>query len=127
MKKSTTPETKNQNTNKTAETKNQKISKIAAKTAIRIFVIILFVGILPFVTGNQPWDAKAASTHLVIPNKWMLIYPGVLFAGFLTLTILVLKNKYKIVDFNWLLVLNTVILLVYLVLLYSRIYKVLFM
>lgn len=112
--------------NTTPETRNQKISKIAAKTAIRIFIIVLFVGVLPFVTGNQPWSAKAENTHLFIPNKWALIYPALLFIGFVTLTILVLKNKYKVVDINWLLVFNTIILLIYLVLLYSRIYKILF-
>jgi hypothetical protein len=109
------------------ESKNQKISKIAAKTAIRIFIIILFMGILPFVAGqDQPWGDKLANAHLVLPNKWTLVYPAVLFLGFLALTILCLKNKYKQTDINWLLVLNAVILITYLVLLYSRIYKALF-
>jgi hypothetical protein len=109
------------------ESKNQKISKTAAKTAIRIFIIILFMGILPFVAGqDQPWGDKLASAHLVIPNKWTLVFPAVLFFGFLSLTILCLKNKYRQTDINWLLVLNAVILITYLVLLYSRIYKALF-
>lgn len=109
------------------ENKNQKISKTAAKTAIRIFIIILFMGILPFVAGqDQPWGEKLANAHLVITNKWTLVFPAILFVGFLTLTILCLKNKYSQTDINWLLVLNAVILVTYLVLLYSRIYKVLF-
>lgn len=107
------------------ETRNQKISKVAAKTAIRIFIIILFFGLLPFVAGDQEWDQRIAGAHLIIPNKWTLAYPGILFLGFLTLTIVCLKTKYRDVYFNWLLVFNTVILLIYLVMLYSRIYKVL--
>jgi sterol desaturase/sphingolipid hydroxylase (fatty acid hydroxylase superfamily) len=106
--------------------KNQKISKTAAKTAIRIFIIILFMGILPLVSGqNQPWDQRLADAHLVITNKWTLVFPAVLFLGFLSLTILCMKNKYSQPDVNWLLVLNAVILITYLVMLYSRIYKVL--
>jgi len=108
------------------ESKSQKISKIAAKTAVRIFIIILFMGILPFISGqDQPWGDKLTNAHLVIPNKWTLAFPALLFLGFLTLTILCMKNKYKQPDINWLLVLNAAILITYLVLLYSRIYKVL--
>lgn len=108
------------------ESKNQKISRTAAKTAVRIFIIILFMGILPFISGqDQPWEAKLANAHLVIPNKWTLVFPAILFVGFLILTILCMKNKYRQTDINWLLVLNAVILITYLVMLYSRIFKVL--
>jgi hypothetical protein len=108
------------------ENKNQKISRIAAKTAIRVFIIILFFGLLPLISGQgQPWDQRLANAHLVVTNKWMLAFPALLFAGFLTLTILCLKNKYRLTDINWLLVLNAIILVAYLVMLYSRIYKVL--
>lgn len=105
------------------ENRSLKISQVAAKTAIRIFIIILFFGVLPFIAGHQPWDSKLETTHLVIPNKWTLIYPAILFLGFLTLVIITRKKKYQEQDINWLLVLNTVILLAYLVLLYSRIFK----
>ncbi|HJT75119.1 MAG TPA: hypothetical protein VJ720_13890 [Chitinophaga sp.] len=107
------------------ETRNQKISKIAAKTAIRIFIIILFFGLLPFIAGNQEWDQRIAGAHLIIPSKWTLIAPAILFLGFLTLTIICLKTKYRMPDVNWLLVFNTLILLIYLGMLYSRIFKVL--
>lgn len=108
------------------ETKIQKISKTAAKTAVRIFVIVLFMGVLPLVAGNdQGWNERIANAHLVIVNKWTLVFPAVLLIGFLWLAILCKKNKYQQTDVNWLLVLNTVILITYLVMLYSRIYKVL--
>lgn len=107
------------------ENRSLKISQVAAKTAIRIFIIILFFGLLPFIAGNDAWDARMQTTHLVIPNKWTLIFPGILFLGFLSLVIICKKGKYQVPDFNWLLVLNTVILLAYMVLLYSRIFKAL--
>lgn len=108
------------------ETKALKISKIAAKTAIRLFMIILFMGALPFVTGEQPWSARLQNSHFIIPNKWTLIAPAALFVGLLTLMIIVIKKKYSVIDFNWLLVLNTVILLSYLILIYIRLYKLIF-
>ena len=108
------------------ETKNQKISKIAAKAAIRIFILVVFMGALPFISGEQPWSVKLHNAQFIIPNKWTLIYPALLFLGMLALTILVLRNKYKAPDYNWLLVLNAVVLLTYLVLVYIRIYKLIF-
>lgn len=108
------------------ESKSQKISKIAAKTALRIFIIILAMGLLPLIAGQgESWEAKIASTRLVMPNKWTLVFPTVLFIGFLTLAIICVKNKYRQTDVNWLLVLNAVILITYLVMLYSRIYHAL--
>jgi hypothetical protein len=108
------------------ESKSQKISKTAAKTAVRMFVIILFMGVLPLVAGNdQGWNERIANAHLVITNKWTLVFPAILLIGFLWLAILCKKNKYLQTDINWLLVLNAIILITYLVMLYSRIYKVL--
>ncbi|SFE66624.1 hypothetical protein SAMN05518672_1097 [Chitinophaga sp. CF118] len=105
------------------ENKNIKISRMAAKTAIKIFIIILFFGILPFIGGHQPWDARVETTHLYIPNKWTLVFPAILFLGFLSLLIICMKKKYQEPDFNWLLVFNILILIIYLVMLYSRIFK----
>jgi len=102
------------------ENKKIKLSKLAAKTAVRIFVIILFFGLFPFVTGN---NTHLDSTHLYIENKWTLVFPAILFIGFTTLLVLCMKKKYQEPDLNWLLVLNTVILLTYLIMLYSRIFK----
>jgi hypothetical protein len=105
------------------ENRNIKISRVAAKTAIRVFMITLFFGVLPFIVGNQSLEAKVATTHLYIQNKWTLVYPGILLLGFLVLAIICRKKKYQETDFNWLLVLNTIMLVAYLVMLYSRIFK----
>jgi len=108
------------------ETRALKISKIAAKSAIRLFVIIVFVGALPFITGDQPWSKRLENSHFVIPNKLTLIAPALLFAGLLTLIILVIKKKYSVIDYNWLLVLNAVILLAYIIMIYIRLYSLIF-
>ena len=105
------------------ENRSLKISQVAAKTAIRVFIIILFFGLLPFIAGNDAMQARMQTTHLVIPNKWTLIFPAILFLGFLALAIICKKRKYQVPDFNWLLVLNTMILLAYMIMLYSRIFK----
>jgi hypothetical protein len=105
------------------ESKNIKISRLAAKTAIRVFIIMLFCGILPFVSGPQPWDSRLEEAHLIITNKWTLVFPAILFIGFMTLLIICMRKKYQETDINWLLVLNTLMLLAYLVMLYSRIFK----
>jgi len=108
------------------ESKGQKISKIAAKTALRIFIIILAMGLLPLIAGQgESWEAKMVNAHLVFPSRWTLVFPAILFIGFITLAILCMKNKYKQTDINWLLVLNSVILITYLVVLYTRIYHAL--
>ena len=97
---------------------------MAAKTAIKVFIIVLFFGIFPFIAGsNEPWAARVQNTHLVIEHKWSLVFPAILFIGFITLLVICMKRKYQMPDFNWLLVLNTLMLLIYLVLLYSRIFS----
>lgn len=105
------------------ENRNQKISRLAAKTAIKVFIIVLVFGVLPFISGNQAWETKLEQSHLVIPNKWSFVFPGLLFVGFLILMITCLKQKFKWPEYNWLFVLNTLILVVYLVLLYARLFK----
>ena len=86
----------------------------------------MVMGLLPFITGDQPWSAKLANAHFIIPNKWTLIAPAMLFLGMVTLLILAVKNKYQQTDYNWLLVLNTVVLLTYMILIYVRLYKLIF-
>lgn len=106
------------------ENKNQKISRMAARTVVKIFIIFLVMGLLPFLTG-QPWEERLQQAHFVIPNKWTLAFPGILFFGFIALLVVCMRQRYRQPDYNWLLVLNGVMLLIYLAMLYSRIYGVL--
>lgn len=52
-----------------------------------------------------------------------LVFPGLLLAGFIGLFIYCAIKKYSMPDMNWLLVVNTVVLMVYCATLYSKIYE----
>ena len=58
-------------------------------------------------------------------NEWVLIFPLLLFLTVFTLLIYVLKNKYALIELNWLFSLATAFFCIYLILLYTRIYETL--
>ncbi|MEO8885236.1 MAG: hypothetical protein ABI367_04175 [Mucilaginibacter sp.] len=96
-----------------------KTSQIAAKTATRLFLIFLCIALVPFLQGD---NSKLGQLYLTVPNKWTLVFPVLLMLGFIALFVLCSIKKYKAVDLNWLLVLNTVVLLIYGITLFIRIY-----
>jgi len=51
-----------------------------------------------------------------------MIFPIILIVGFVSLLIICTKKKYSEPDLNWLLVLNTVILIFYGIAIYIRVY-----
>jgi hypothetical protein len=96
-----------------------KTSQIAAKIVTRLFLIFLCIALIPFLQGD---NTRLSQLYLIVPNKWTLVFPVLLMLGFITLFVLVSIKKYKAVDLNWLLVLNTVVLLIYGIALFIRIY-----
>jgi len=96
-----------------------KTSQIAAKIATRLFLIFLCIALIPFLQGD---NSKLSQLYLTVPNKWTLVFPVLLMLGFIALFVLVSIKKYKATDLNWLLVLNTVVLLIYGIMLFIRIY-----
>lgn len=96
-----------------------KASQLAAKIVTRLFFILLLVALIPFWQGN---NTKLQHLYLTTPNKWTLIAPVLLMLGFIALFVICSVKKYKEADLNWLLVLNTVILIIYGVTLGIRIY-----
>jgi hypothetical protein len=97
-----------------------KTSQIAAKIATRLFLIFLCIALIPFLQGD---NSKLSHLYLTVPNKWTLVFPLLLMLGFIALFVLVSIKKYKATDLNWLLVLNTVVLLIYGIMLFIRIYN----
>jgi quinol-cytochrome oxidoreductase complex cytochrome b subunit len=97
-----------------------KISKIAAKVAVRLFFILVLIAVVPF---TQSDNSKLQHIYLTAPHKWMFVFPSILVLGFITLTIICTVKKYNEVDLNWLLVLNTLILLAYCTTLYIHVYR----
>ena len=97
-----------------------KASQIAAKIATRLFLILLCIALIPFLQGD---NTKLHHLYLTTPNKWTLVFPILLMLGFIALFVICTIKKYKEADLNWLLVLNTVILIIYGVTLFIRIYQ----
>lgn len=102
--------------------KNHTISKIVAKAILRFVLLVLILGI----AFSFSKDANLLSKiSLSFPQKWAIFAPIALFLFFLVLMFLMLKEKYKKTDINWLFSLSGAFLLLYLILLYSRIYPML--
>ncbi|AIM35680.1 hypothetical protein ACFX5U_01030 [Sphingobacterium sp. SG20118] len=101
--------------------KNHTISKIVAKSLMRIFVLLLALASVPLLS-NQEAESKLDAKNVAFPNEMAIVAPALLFVIFIVLLVIMLKNKYSRVDINWQFSLCTIFLLIYLILLYSRIY-----
>ncbi|TSD65946.1 hypothetical protein FFF34_000680 [Inquilinus sp. KBS0705] len=97
-----------------------KASQIAAKIAVRLFFILLLVALIPFLQGDGD---KLKHLYLMPKNMWTLAYPIILITSFIVLLVVCSIKKFRFADLNWVLVLNTVILLIYAGTLYYRIYQ----
>jgi len=97
-----------------------KISQIAAKAVVRVFLFMLLLATVPFLQGD---NAKLQNFNFIIHQPWKLIFPILLIAGFVTLLITCTLKKYKAIDLNWLLVINTLVLIAYGVAIFIRVYQ----
>lgn len=102
--------------------KNHTISMVVAKSILRLFFVLMVI-ILAFYASQD--RSKLENTTVVFQNKWLIIFPVLLFLTFLGFLIAVLKNKYQRTELNWLFSLNGLFVLVYIGLLFSRIYPLL--
>ena len=89
-----------------------KTSRIAAKVAVRLFLFLILLALVPFFTGNTT-DTQLQNIYITASNKWVFAYPILLALGFIALLVLCTIKKYTKPDLNWLLVLNTLMLIVY--------------
>jgi len=97
-----------------------KISQIAAKIVVRLFFILLLIALVPFFKGDTE---KLQHLYLMPKNPWTLAFPILLILGFIALLVICSIKKYSKQDLNWLLVLNTLVLLAYAITLYVSIYQ----
>jgi len=97
-----------------------KASQIAAKIAVRLFFILLLLSLIPFLNGDTE---KLKHLYLAPKQVWTLVFPVLLIIGFISLLVICALKKYTKPDLNWLLVINTVVLLAYSATLYYRIYQ----
>lgn len=109
----------------TIQSKNHTISQFTAKLLVRLFILLLLFAFAPVVL-EQETTRSYNETFVYIENKWALIFPGLLFLSFLTLLILSLRYKYQKTDLNWMLSLNTALLIIYVAMVYVRLYPIIF-
>jgi hypothetical protein len=96
-----------------------KTSKIAAKIAVRLFFTLMLIALVPpFLMGDK---SKLQHIYLSFRHTWEMIFPAILIIGFVGLLITCMVKKYRETDMNWLLVLNTGILIIYGAAIYIRI------
>jgi hypothetical protein len=95
-----------------------KTSQIVAKAFVRLFFLLALISAIPFFMRH---NAKLHQLYFEVPNKWMLIFPGILVLGFIIFFISCTVNKYRDVTLNWLLVINTAVLLACAVSIYIRV------
>jgi hypothetical protein len=101
------------------------MSKFVAKLLVRLFMLLLLFAFAP-VLVEKTTGRSLTDSFVYITNKWAFIFPGLLFLSFLILLVLTLRNKYRQTDLNWMLSLNTALLIIYLIMLYIKIYPIIF-
>jgi len=69
-----------------------KTSQIVAKAVLRLFLLLVLIACFVFLHND---NAKLQQFNFVIVRKWTLIFPFILIAGFITLLINCVVNKYK--------------------------------
>ncbi|RFZ95223.1 hypothetical protein D0C36_06770 [Mucilaginibacter conchicola] len=92
-------------------------SKLVAKTITRLFLVLLMVALAFLMNDNNKLD----QVYLAKNQIWAFIPPILLILGFISLLIICTRQKYTKPDMNWLLVVNTVVLMAYGVTLFIRI------
>jgi hypothetical protein len=97
-----------------------KVNRTVTKIVVRLFYLLLILAIAPsLLQGGQ---SKLQHIYLSFHHTWEMIFPGILILGFIALLIICATKKYKEPDLNWLLVLNTVILTIYGIAIFIRVY-----
>jgi len=87
-----------------------KMSKSATKIVIRVFFVLLFFALVPFFYGDQN---KLQHIYFAFPQKWQMIFPLIIITSFLFLLVTCAIKKFKELELNWLLVVNTIVLTAY--------------
>jgi hypothetical protein len=86
-----------------------KLSKFFAKLMVRMFFILILAA------GVGIWQGGDKLKHLGYINllQWRMIFPALLIGGFIGLLLAASIKKYNNMELNWLLVVNTLMLIIY--------------
>jgi quinol-cytochrome oxidoreductase complex cytochrome b subunit len=97
-----------------------KVNQFVTKIVLRVFFILLVAALVPFLQGDQN---KLQHIYLSFHHWWEMIFPVILIASFITLLVTCMVKKYKEPELNWLLVVNTLVLIVYGVAVFIRVWQ----
>lgn len=97
-----------------------KTSGIIAKAVTRLFLLLLVLAVVPLFQADE---SKLQHLYIVSKSKWLFIFPVILIAGFVYFFIRCTIKKYTEPDSNWLLVINTLILMAYCATVFVRVYQ----
>lgn len=97
-----------------------KTSAIVAKAVSRLFLLLLLCATVPLFKVDS---AKFQHLYIVADHKWLFVFPVILVGGFVYFFARCTIKKYAETDSNWLLVLNTVILMAYCATIFFRVYE----
>lgn len=95
-----------------------KTSRFIAKVVTRLFLLLLLFAIIPLFQADT---SKLQHLYFVTNHKWILIFPIILLGSFITLFVGCTIQKYTKPDWNWLLVVSTIVLAAYCATLYIRV------
>jgi len=95
-----------------------KVSKLVTKIVVRVFFILMLAVSVPFFAGDH---SKFQNIYFAFPHKWEMIFPAILIISFFFLLIICAIKKYSEPELNWLLVVNTVVLLAYAIAIFIRV------
>jgi hypothetical protein len=95
-----------------------KNSRFAAKLVSRLFFLLLLFALIPLFTVDR---SKLSHLYFVTSHKWIWVFPCILVGSFITLFAGCTIHRYSKPDWNWLLVINTIVLLAYCVSLYIQV------
>jgi len=89
-----------------------KVSKVVTKIVLRVFIILLVAAMVPLFQGDQ---SKLQHIYLTFHYSWQLVFPAIIIISFFFLLIACGRKKFNEPEMNWLLVVNTIVLLVYVI------------
>jgi len=97
-----------------------KHSSIIAKAVSRLFILLLLLATVPLFQADS---SKLQHLYIVTKSKWLFVFPVLLITSFVYFFIRCTINKYSETDSNWVLVVNTVVLMIYCATLFARVYE----
>ncbi len=97
-----------------------KSSGFIAKVVARLFLLLLLLAIVPLFQVDSD---KLQHLYIVTKSKWLFVFPVILIGGFVYFFIRCTIKRYTEADSNWLLVINTLVLMAYCATLFIRLYE----